>query len=524
MNKEILGLVSLIFIFPSCKNNKQNTRENNLHKKPNILFIAVDDLKPMLGCYGDTMIKTPNIDQFANRGIVFTNTHCQQALCGPSRASLLTGLYPDQSRVWAFNGIREENPDIVTLPQYFKKNGYTTINIGKIFDYRTVDRYADSISWNKVFPVSEDDYTPHYYKETGPAVTYHFQSPAVKKKYYQYREEALAKGENPISYSMARINPATECVDVPDNAYKDGIFTDLAIQDIVQLAREDKPFFLAIGFHKPHLPFVAPKKYWDLYQREKILLSENPYKAENAVDFAYNKGGHINSYTDENGDFIYNILRKDQPLPPAEQRKLIHGYMACVSFIDEQVGRLMESLRKNNLLENTIIILWGDHGYHLGDHNQWGKSTNFEQATRSPLIIAGPGIQCKRSALASEFTDIYPTLCELAGLEQPGHLQGESLVPVMKGDPNETFAYSQFPRGDKMGYAIRDSRYRYVEWIEEGPQVTREVDFEKVVARQLFDYEKDPWEKVNLADMEEYSDIQNRLAKQLDQFYQSKCK
>jgi len=486
----------------------------------NVLFIAVDDLKPMLGCYGDTLIKTPNIDCLASRGTVFLNNHCQQAVCGPSRVSLLTGLYPDSSRTWEFTSMREPHPDIITLPQHFRNNGYTTVNLGKIFDYRTVDRYSDSISWTRVFPVDEADYLPHYSKETGPCVTYHFQSPIVKAHFERYSEEAKALGVNPVRYSLDRICPATECLDVPDDAYKDGIFAKLGVEELKGLAKGTQPFFLAVGFHRPHLPFIAPKKYWDLYEREDIALPPIMRMAENPVPYTYKVGGHINSYTDETGNKVYEPLRKGEVLPEEEQRKLIHGYMAAVSYVDAQVGKLIDALEKTGKMDQTVIILWGDHGYHLGDHNQWGKSTNFEQSTRSPMIISAPGIGNNSVKSATEFIDIYPTLCELTGLDLPDHMQGKSLVDILqRADENESFAISQFQRDEKMGYAIRDDRYRYVEWTTEGYHQNPDADLTLVSDIQLFDYETDPWETVNLANDPRYSETRKRLADRLHSFY-----
>jgi iduronate 2-sulfatase len=302
-----------------------------------------------------------------------------------------------------------------------------------------------------------------------------------------------------------------------------GCYGDTLIKtpNIDKLAKEDNPFFLAVGFHKPHLPFVAPKKYWDLYSDDEIQLATNQEMAKNAVEYAYHNSGELRGYTDEKGNHIYDILKEGKKLPEAEQKKLIHAYMATVSCVDAQVGKIIAALAENGLMENTIIAFWGDHGWHLGDHNMWGKASTFEQATRAPLIISKPGIKANKTYVPAEFVDIYPTLCELSGIELPGHLDGKSLAETMMGTKTEDYAISQWPQGNKMGYAIRSKRYRYVEFVEEGLHKNPEADLSKVDAVQLFDYEKDPWETENLANKPEYADIQKKLATELNKFYAS---
>jgi arylsulfatase A-like enzyme len=502
MRTFILFLLSA-FLLLSC--NDQRSKQKN--EKPNILFIAVDDLKPLLGCYGDTTTYSPNIDELANRGFTFLNNHCQVSVCGASRASLLTGLYADQTKVWGFDTIRKHNPGIVTLPQHFKKHGYKTINYGKIFDYRTVDKYSDSISWDYVYPVTEDDYYPHYNKDVGIAALYHYQSDFVKQKYQQYKNEALAAGKDSFKYAFKRISPAYECIDVPDDAYKDGIFSKLAVDKIHELGKSQDPFFLAVGFHKPHLPFVAPKKYWDLYNRDKIKLAEYQKMADNPVEYAYHNSSELRKYTDEKGNHIYEKLKDREILDLNEQAKLIHAYKATVSFVDAQVGKLIQALKDQDLYNNTIIVFWGDHGFHLGDHNMWGKVTNFEQATRSPLVVAAPGLEKRATHNPSEFVDIYPTLCEMAGLPMPAHLEGTSLTDRMNGKSKNKYAISQFMRGDKMVYAIRTKKYRYVAWVKEGLHANQAADLTEIADEQLFDYTKDPLETMNLADKKGYEHI-----------------
>ncbi len=525
MKKLVIATLSVSTMLTAC-NSDQKTLKTDKTKpekpaKPNVLFIAADDLKPLLSCYGDTLIKTPNLNRLAKNGMVFQKNYCQVAVSGASRASLLTGMYADNTKVWSFDTIRKHNPDVVTLPQHFRNNGYTTINLGKIFDYRTVDKYSDSISWDYAFPVTEDDYYAHYNKKTGIAALYHYQSDFVKEKYRQYKQEALAAGKDTFRFAFQRIAPATECLDVPDDAYKDGIFAKLAIQQINTLAQSNTPFFLAVGFHKPHLPFVAPKKYWDLYDKNDIKTAKNQGFAKNAVEFAYHTSNELRSYTDEKGNRIYDKLKTGQKLHEAEQKKLIHAYMATVSFIDAQVGKLLDALEKNKLAENTIIVFWGDHGWHLGDHGMWGKASNFEQATAAPLIISAPGNKPAKINTPTEFVDIYPTLCELAGLEKPEHLDGQSLMRISKGGLQYDIAISQWPKGNKLGYAIRDGRYRYVEWIENGYHVNPNADMSQVADSQLFDYEKDPNETINVVKNPEYREALKLMKQKLHQFYKN---
>jgi iduronate 2-sulfatase len=516
-NSLLTTIVASVLFVVSCNQPEEQHFEPDL---PNVLFIAIDDLKPMLGCYGDSAIITPNIDALAVNGAVFLNNHCQQAVCGPSRASLLTGMYPDQIGITDFSSIRDKNPDIVMLPQYFKNKGYTTVNISKIFDYRTVGKGMDSISWSwPYFPAGEE--ILHYYSsETGPVTGYFYQSELVKQTYIEKKAEAEELGIHPIQHLHKFIKPATECLDLPDHAYKDGVFANRAIEDLKKLSKEGNPFFLAVGFERPHLPWTAPKKYWDMYDREAIDLVEFRGYAQNDLDYYYSKANELRSYTDEEGNDAYGKLANDIPLTEEEERLLVHGYMAAVSYIDVQVGKILAQLEALELEGNTIVVLWGDHGWHLGDHGLWGKATNFEQATRSPLIISVPGLQNFYVNQATEFVDLYPTLCELAGLYIPESLPGHSLVDILYGveDPDNLYAFSQFTRGDKMGYAVRDDRYRYVEWMEVGRHVNPIADYSEPGSMQLFDYLYDPHETVNIAGEDSVKKAEAKLATALHEW------
>lgn len=455
-------------------------------RKLNVLFIVVDDLKPLLGCYGASWIKSPNIDRLASRGTLFTASYCQVSFCAPSRMSVLTGLRPDTTRVF-FNPPRPQDmlrsrfPDLVTLPQQFKNHGYITHPIHKVFDGRTVDAGHDRASWSVAYGPWEmapgEKPTPGGY-----------QDPATKARLV----ESAAQGK-PVA------GPATEACDIADNAYHDGGVAFTAARRIREFAQPAQPFFLAVGFVKPHLPFIAPKKYWDLYDRASLPLApfqQLPQGSPHDLAF-YSHSGELRSYAD---------VPKTGAIPEALQRELIHGYAACVSYIDAQVGLLMKTLEDVGAAEQTIICLWGDHGWHLGDHGHWGKVTNYEDATRAPLIIAGPGEkQVPLVTAPVEFLDIYPTLCDLAGLPVPRHVEGRSLVPLMRGESTTLHeaAISQMSPGPNrdgvMGWTIRTPRHRYIEWRRadlsaDAPRITDQVE-----SVELYDYQTDPLERVNLA-------------------------
>ena len=450
--------------------------------QPNVLFIAVDDLKPLLGCYDTPMIQTPRIDSLASQGTVFSNAYCQQAVCGPTRASLLTGLRPDTTKVWDLKTrLRSILPDVVTLPQYFREHGYEAVGMGKIFDPRSVDgrETDDARSWSR----------PYVKIKQNPNSQMGFLNPDFVARAKEAKKANRGDWEG-MKKTLGG-TPAVEIdLDVPDEAYEDGELAAKGVELIGELSKGDKPFFLAVGFHKPHLPFIAPKKYADLYKRESIQPAEFQKMPEGAPALAFQ-----DSYELKNGS--YSDYAKLVGLVPEEkQRELIHGYMACVSYVDAQVGKLLDALKANGVAGNTIVVFWGDHGWHLGDHGMWCKHTNFEQATHVPLIISrgADGAGGAKSKSPVEFLDIYPTLCDLAGLPKPEGLHGTSLVPILD-DPKASvkpYAVSQYPRGNQanemMGYAFRDGRYRYVRWIPKGPKAPKET-FE-----ELYDYEKDPLE------------------------------
>jgi len=456
---------------------------NAIAQKKNVLFIAVDDLKPMGSCYDRPDIITPNIDRLAQKAFVFKNNHCQQAVCAPTRASLLTGKRPDYTKIWDLKTlIRDMNPDIRTMPQYFKEKGYQTAAVGKVFDLRSVDRQHDSISWSK---------------------------PYIAMK------GSNVKGGGYI-HEMKRVS--TECADVPDSITLDGLVVIESVRLLEELSADDKPFFLAVGFHKPHLPFVAPKKYWDLYNSDSIKLASFRDKPEGAPEYALQPGWEVRSQ--------YDDIPTDYKIPIAQkkQKELIHGYYACVSFIDQQIGNLIDYLDKKGLRDNTIVVLWGDHGWHLGDHNMWCKHTNYEQATRSPLIISLGDKYVGKTFAVTEFVDVYPTICALANVPDPGGLDGISLVPLMDGTVSsvKSFAVSQFHRNKVlMGYSFRNERFRYTLWLKDKYRSNLPFREELIDAEELYDYELDPLETKNQSSNPEYRTVrQSMLGKAIEFFNQ----
>jgi iduronate 2-sulfatase len=506
--------------------------------KLNILFIAIDDLKPILGCYGDKLVKTPNIDRLAARGTVFLQNYCQQAVSGPTRASLMTGMRPDYTKVWDLKTkMRDVNPSILSLPQYFISSGYQTAGIGKVYDSRCVDDELDKPSWSIPYYKKSDAY---FDAKTGIPAGGTYQLAETKEKFKKHTTEGQAKGlkgKELNAYVDKFIKPSVECADVPDNAYADGANTLQAKEILKKLAKGNKPFFFAVGLSKPHLPFVSPKKYWDLYKRDQMPLAPFQQKAKNSPDMAYHTAAELYAYSDIPEISSFSDQKVGLDIPIEKQKELIHGYYAATSYTDAQVGILLDMLDSLGLSKNTIIVLWGDHGWHLGDHNLWCKHTNFEQATHAPLIISSPGINPSKTKSPTEFIDIFPTLCDLSGITVPSHLDGKSLVQVMK-NPQATvkeFSVSQYPRtrekldterlgwsdGQFMGYSIRTKQYRYTIWLKDSYRSYKPYSKDLVVATELYDYKKDPNETVNVANDKEYISIAKDLNNKMVTFLNS---
>ncbi len=470
--------------------------------KPNVLFIAVDDLRPEMGCYGNKVIKTPNLDRLAQRGIVFNRAYCQQAVCSPSRSSLLTGKRPDATQVWDLQThFRVALPNTITLPQHFKANGYHTAALSKIYH----PGFEDGASWSE----------PHWYPncrtvDTDPSdptkrITQSY-GKGVKKnanaKANGDEERSTQKGEKP-----AKTVPAFEVSTKSDDELSDGFTCQEAVKRLHNLKSGSEPFFLAVGFLKPHLPFVAPKKYWDLYDPATIPKPAIDHLPEGAPTYAGHVNGEIHGYLG---------VPEADPIPADFSQTLRHGYYACISYTDAQVGRLLDALDQEGLAQNTIIVLWGDHGWQLGDHGLWHKHTNFELATRAPLLISVPGLNTagKTCNAPVEFVDVYPTLADVCGLAIPGDLHGSSLKPLLENPatiPTKKVAISQYPRpagqtkqGALMGYSVRDDRWRLTVW--------RNRKTGEVAATELYDEQDDPSETINLATKSEHKPVIDRLS------------
>jgi arylsulfatase A-like enzyme len=494
-------------VLRAAQNTERGTLNESERPMLNVLFIAVDDLRPQLGCYGQKQIISPNIDRLAAEGLLFERAYCQQAVCAPSRASVLSGTRPDTTGIYDLNTpLRKAMPNVLTLPEHFRNNGYETISIGKIYHHPQ----DDSQGWSAE-PYRAGTFPEGNWKGRG---------------YVTAESIAQMEQSNKANPKMQGQGPAFEAGDVPDNAYPDGANTDYAIKELSRL--KDKPFFLAMGFYKPHLPFNSPKKYWDMYKREDIKLAENPFIPKNAPSYATTDWGELRAY--------YGIPKKG-PCSDELARQLIHGYQACVSYTDAMIGRLLNELDQLKLRDKTVIILWGDHGWKLGEHAGWCKHTNFELDTHVPMILSVPGMKTAEHAGAAlraqasraqprdltgqrtralvEYVDIYPTLCEACGLAMPGHLEGRSMMPLVENParPWKKAAFSQYPRGKVMGYTMRTERFRYTEWQD---RKTKEA-----LARELYDHDKDPDENVNAVDQPEYAKDVERLAAMLKQGWRS---
>lgn len=475
-------------------------------RRPNVLFIAVDDLRPEFGAYGATHVHSPRMDELGRSGVVFTKAYCQMAVCNPSRASLLTGLRPDTLRVWDLKTpFRETMPEAITLPQRFREHGYHTAEIGKIFH----NSFPDPRSW------AEGDLHIDGFPFDPDAV---YRSEAEVAAIEQRKRQITAEGRAARfldRYGQWYLkHSASEAPDVPDEAYYDGAQTRVAVEKLREFAGRREPFFFGVGYYRPHLPFNAPKRYWDLYDRERLPLAVNPFQPKDAPLMAGNMNRELRGYQ----DFLGAPKPHEGSLSEAEARRLRHGYYASVSYVDAQIGKLLDAVDRNGLRENTIVVLWGDHGWKLGEHNGWGKMTNYEVDARVPLIVRAPGVRSGVCGRIVEFVDLYPTLCELAGVPAVEGLEGQSFVPLLK-DRNRKWksaAFHQFlregiwvaPDGvEYMGYAIRTERHRYVEWV-------RWKD-KQLSGRELYDLQADPHENVNRAGEAQWQGLVKQLSTRL---------
>ncbi len=444
--------------------------------KPNVLFIAIDDLRADLACYGNPQIVSPNIDALATSGTLFNRAYCQQAVCNPSRSSMLTGLRLDTLKIWDLpTHFRQRLPTVITLPQMFLNSGYHTQCIGKIFHNWRQDEYkGDRVSWS----VPE----MMHYNSHG-------------------NDKAIVAGELPPDLSDV---PKCEIRNVPDNAYFDGRVAEYAVKALREL--QNKPFFLAVGFWKPHSHFNAPKKYWDLYDPADIQLPTNQQPPTAVPEIALHDSREI----------LRSYANSPNQYPTDHQsREMRRGYYANISYMDAQVGKVLSELDRLDLRSNTIIVLWSDHGFHLGEKGLWAKTSNFELDARVPLIISTPQYnKSQRTNSLVELLDIYPTLADLCNLQSPPDLAGQSLVSVLK-DPRSTvkdLALTQHCRPaypangadpEAIGYSIRTDRYRYTEW--------RNFQSGKVLAHELYDHKKDPHETANIISKSSLH-LRNKLA------------
>ena len=452
----VLALSGIIFLIPTATMGAESSAS-----RPNVLLICVDDLKPVIGCYGDRVAQTPNINRLAQQGVLFEAAYCNQAVCSPSRNALMIGLRPQTLGIYDLpTHFRLGSPNAVTVAAHFRQHGYQTQGLGKILHTGQGNK-EDDASWSE----------PHWRPKS---IQYHLP-------------------ESTANQRDSRNGPrgtATESANVDDDAYADGLIAAEAVQRIHRATgKPGQPFFIAVGFMKPHLPFVAPKKYWDLYDPATLPMPQVVDPPKDSPAYATQSGGELRTYSD---------MPQQGRISEEDTRRLIHGYYAATSYTDAQIGKLLDAIDKAGLIDDTVVVLWGDHGWHLGDHSMWCKHTNYEQATRIPLIVASPGCaagQMTKSLI--ETVDIYPTLCELTGLPVREGLDGTSFARILQSTEAKTqeSVIHVYPRGGRLGRAIRTDRYRMVEWKEPGASVA-------TAEYELYDYQTDPLETANLATKE----------------------
>ncbi len=468
--------------------------------RPNVLFISVDDLRPELGCYGQQHIHSPNIDRLAGRGVLFERAYCQFSHCSPSRASLLSGVRPGSRSVAA------------DLPKHFKQQGWFTVSMGKVY-HGTFSKEFDKTNSSKPDSWS----VPAWY----PPPRFYFSEEGIAKAEKRFAPQAK-KLEVPVDQWTNHVvrAAAVEFPDVEDSVPRDGQIAERAVRQLRELDGK-QPFFLAVGLMGTHLPFVAPQKYRDLYPADKIRLPDNLFAPQGAPDFSLIPLMETGQYSDlqdlaSNGETALQMVR---------------AYYSCVSYVDALIGKLLQALDETGLADNTIVVLWGDNGWKLGEHNAWSKYSNYEDDTRVPIILSAPNRVAagKRTAALVELVDIYPTLCELCNLPVPDGLEGSSMVPVLQ-NPDISWkkaVFSVIPRNvsggaqfayDGKGYSIRTDRYRLVLWVKQKNinlnVLTPEADPE-IVAMELYDHSRDPGENINCADNPEYAGVVNDLKQQL---------
>ena len=440
MQRAWLSVLAFVFLSGICPSEIKAS-------KPNILMIIVDDLRPQLGCYGHKETYSPNIDRIAAEGTLFENAYVQVPVCGASRASLMTGLYPTANRfVTYYSSVNIDAPEVIDIPGHLKSHGYSTTSNGKIYHQKE----DCTNSWDEI------------------------SRPADFRVY--------------LDPDKAEASAAYEYEDVEDDAYPSGKMANKIIQDLQSAKKTGQPFFITAGFTKPHLPFIAPKKYWDLYRPGSINLAKNSYAPKGVPKQAMHQWHELRKG--------YGGIPAEGPLSDELARTLIHGYYACVSYTDKLIGDLLDELERLKLDKNTIVIMIGDHGWQLGEHSLWCKHALFKTSLHTPMIIKAPGFKGgQRSASLVEFVDLYPTICDLAGLNLPGHLQGKSLAPVMN-DPSirhKTAIFARYHGGE----TVRTDRFQYSEW--------------KGGSAMFYDHKLDPDENKNEVDNPRYARVVERL-------------
>lgn len=473
--------------------------------QPNVLLIIVDDLRPQVGAYGESQMHTPNMDRLAKEGVLFRRAYCQQAVCNPSRASFLTGRRPETTKIYNNDmHFRLNIRDVVTLPQYFKEKGYHTQSIGKVF-HTNLD---DPISWS----VKSWMPPPSRYGKPETLAYIQREQERLKAEGKEFKEIIEYDSVTGVPLRVKQVGtevkgPSWEDPEVADTVLRDGKIMKKALEILKDLKNQSNPFFLAIGFSNPHLPFASPKKYYDLYPKESIRMPQNQQPPLNSPEFAYLNNSDLYKYTDIEGKY---------KVSPEKAKELIRGYYAATSYIDALIGQIVDELEKLGLKQNTLIALVGDHGWHLGENAVWSKQTNFEKATRAPFIIVPPGTYAfpgaKPDALV-ELVDLYATLADLAGLPVPDEQEGKSLKDLIE-NPGRNWkkaAFSLYPRktGQKklMGYSIRTDQFRYTEWRDEKSG--------QIEARELYHHRIDPEENKNIAGEKSYQSLILELSKQL---------
>ncbi len=523
MKQTILSKITTLTLLISACASTENI-DNQVKSKPNILFIAIDDLRPELACYGSPIAVTPNLDAIAQEGVRFNRAYCQQAICSPSRASLMTGYYPESTGIIEnYTYFREVHPDIVTLPQHFRAHGYTTAYTGKIYHGKFTD---EEKSWSR---------QPAKIDLPKPALPGGYALPENQEIFRKNQEDIRAKYGSVSHYALGR-GPAFESADVPDYTYPDGYNALTAIATLAEMSKEDKPFFLGLGFRLPHLDWNAPQRYWDLYDATKIPLTDQPDPGQDAAAMGLHASFELR---------VRHGIPKSGPIDDELSKTLKHAYLASVSYVDAQIGYVMDTLEKLGLKENTIVMVWSDHGWHLGDMGVWGKATNYEIATRVPLLVSAPDVPAtvrgRSTDALVELIDMFPTLCDLSGVAKPAHLEGGSFASLLQ-DPTAPWtdvAFSQYPdpalrewaanpltesmretyfgplireveskikaqqnwdrdlfENHLMGYAMRTDRYRLVLWKD------RRKTSAPPIFVEIYDHQKDPKETQNIAAQE----------------------